>query len=225
MSDSTNVFLTVRGQTKAETIDAARIAHNDTAGSPQGIAAARSFGDLSHKVYVPVTGGRSSAKPGEILFHDLWEAPEGLMQFFAVPEVQAQGAKLFHAKDPTVWMPARGAYTFHMPAPARKNERLVGMIRGKIASPEKAIDVFRAATAKNVRDARRRGQISHELYIKMNAPGDNSPLELLGVDVWFDGDGMREHYSGMEMSALAPVFTGPPDASIWQQAPGDWSEW
>jgi hypothetical protein len=219
------IFLTVRGQTRPETIDGARILHNQTAGSKEGVAAARALGDLSHKVYVPVPTPQSSAKPGELLFHDVWESPEGLMQFFGNAHVQEQGGRMFSARDATVWMPARGAFGFNLPAPARRSERLVGMIRGKIASPEKAIDAFRAATAKHVRDARRRGQISHQLYIKMNPPGDSSPVELLGVDLWFDADGMREHYSSMDMGALAPVFSAAPDATIWQEAPGEWNEW
>src|SRR5262245_48292879 len=112
------VFLTVRGKTTADSVDSARIIHNEPAASPDGIAAARSLGDLSHKVYVPVTGAQSSAQTGELLFHDNWESIDGIMKFFSNPEVQSKGARLFSTRDATAWMPARGALAFDLPAPA-----------------------------------------------------------------------------------------------------------
>jgi hypothetical protein len=102
MSIELPVTLTVRGKA-IRSGDAMRAIHNDTAGSPQGIAAARSLGDLSHKVYTPKGG---DAKPDELLFLDVWVDPAGIGQFFAHPDVAAQGAQLFHTKDATVWMPA-----------------------------------------------------------------------------------------------------------------------
>src|SRR2546423_10980371 len=97
------VTLTVRGTTVLSG-DAMRIKHNDTAGSPQGVAAARSLGDLSHKVYVPLGG---DARPDELQFLDVWIDAAGIQKFFSHPDVAAQGAQLFKHKDPTVWMPAR----------------------------------------------------------------------------------------------------------------------
>ena len=49
------VVLTVRGTLVPASLEAARVLHNDTAGSEQGIAAARSLGDLSHKVFAPAS--------------------------------------------------------------------------------------------------------------------------------------------------------------------------
>ncbi len=220
------VFLTVRGKYLAPTLDACRVIHNDTAGSQAGIVAARSLGDLSHKVFAPMKVAQSSAKDGEVLFLDWWQDPKGLMDFFANEQVQMQGTKLFTSRDATVWMPAKGAFTYNLPAAAGRNERYVGMIRGPIDSPEKAIAIFRAADRKAQRAARARGLLSHELFIKLNPPGVQAPLELLGVDVWCDAKGMGEHYSDPnEMKALEGVFTGAPDATVWSQAPGNWSEW
>ena len=51
---ATQVLLTVRGEMAAPNREKGREAHNMTAGSDQGVAAARSFGDLSHAVFVPV---------------------------------------------------------------------------------------------------------------------------------------------------------------------------
>ena len=220
------VFLTVRGKYIPRTLEACRVLHNETAGSAPGIAAARSLGDLSHKVFAPLPSPNSSAKEGEVLFMDWWQDPKGLMDFFANENVQMQGAKLFQARDASVWMPAKGSFSYSLPAAAGRNERYVGMVRGPIKSPEAAIEIFRAVDTKAQRTARARGLLSHELFIKMNPPGDSSPLELLGVDVWCDAKGMGEQYSDPnEMAALGPAFAGRPDATTWVQAPGNWSEW
>ncbi len=220
------ILLTVRGKYIPSTLEALRVLHNDTAGSAPGIAAARALGDLSHKVYSPAPSPQSSAKEGEVLFIDWWQDPKGLMDFFANENVQMQGTKLFASRTATVWMPAKGSFSYTLPAAAGKNERFVGMIRGEIKSPDAAIEIFRAADTKAQRTARARGLLSHEIFIKMNPPGDSSPLELLGVDVWCDAKGMGEHYSDpSEMAALGGAFAGVPDATVWQQAPGQWSEW
>jgi hypothetical protein len=220
------VFLTVRGTYIPKNLESCRVLHNDTAGSPAGIAAARSLGDLSHKVFGPLAGPTSSAKEGEVLFCDWWQDAKGLMDFFMNENVQMQGTKLFTARTPTVWMPAKGSFSYSLPAAAGRNERYLGMIRGPVASPEKAIEIFAKADAPAQRAARARGLLSHELFIKLNPPGDTSPLELLGVDVWSDAKGMAEHYSQPgEMKALEGAFSGAPDVSVWQQAAGSWSEW
>jgi hypothetical protein len=123
-------------------------------------------------------------------------------------------------------MPAQGAFTYSLPAAMGKDERCLGMFRAPIASPEKALEIFRGVDTKAQRDARRRGILSHQLFIKMNPPGDNSPLELLGLDLWSDFGGMTEHYNDKtHMSGLAGALAGPPDATVWEQAPGNWSEW
>jgi hypothetical protein len=218
------VLLTVRGKYLATDLEGCRVIHNDTAGSAPGIAAARALGDLSHKVFSPLAG--SGAQAGEVLLMDWWQHPQGLMDFFGNEHVQTQGAKLFASREPTVWLPAKGGWSYHLPAPASKNERYVGLVRGPIASAESALAVFRAADRNAQRAARARGLLSHELFIKLNGPGDASPLELLGVDVWCDAIGMAQHYSDpKEMSALGAAFSGRPDPTTWVQAPGHWSEW
>jgi quinol monooxygenase YgiN len=221
MSIDLPVTLTVRGTTIVVG-DRMRTLHNETAGSPQGIAAARALGDLSHKVFAPLGG---DAKSDELLFIDVWVEAGGIQKFFSHPDVQAQGAQLFAHKDPSVWMPARGAYTFSLPAPRERAERYVGLLRGPIASPEDAIALFAANDRKIISEGRKRGQLSHELFIKLGPPG--APLELLGIDVWCDRAGMDAHYAeiGSHMAELAKAFTGAPSASTWQQAEGQWSEW
>jgi hypothetical protein len=155
----------------------------------------------------------------------VWKDIAGLGQFFSNPDVQKSAGKLFTQRDAAIWMPAVGAFGFHLPAPHRRTERFVGMVRGKIKDPQKTIDAFRGVQAAAQRDARRRGQIAHQLFIKMNPPGDSSPLEALGVDVWFDAAGMGEHYQSLDMASLSGAFTAAPEASVWTSAPGEWNEW
>src|SRR5262245_32457932 len=217
------VVLTVRGTLVPKTLEAARVLHNETAGSAPGVAAARALGDLSHNVYTPRPGGPSNAKDGELLFLDRWDNPKGIMEFFSNPHVQQQGSNLFAEREPTIWMPARGSFSYRLPAPKSKTDRYVGLVRGPIASPEAAIATFAAVDAKAQRDARRRGLLSHEVFIKLAAPGDTSPVELLGIDVWCDLAGMGEHYGdATHMAALGNAFTARAATSVWEQAAGAW---
>jgi hypothetical protein len=216
------VFLTVRGTLVPKTLDAACSIHNQTAGSPDGIAAARALGDLSHKVYAPVPG--LGAMEGELLFFDWWKTAEGIGTFFSDPRVHTMASKLFSAREGVVWMPARGAFGFELPAPASRAERYVGVVRGPVASPEKAIDVFGGVLSGKLADGRRRGQISHRLFVRIPMPGDPAGVELLGVDHWYDAAGMREHYASL--SGYEKAFSAAPQTSVWQQAAGgSWSEW
>lgn len=224
MTDST-VVLTVRGTLVPDSLDAARRLHNETAGSEQGIAAARSLGDLSHNVYAPsLRSKQSGAKAGELLFLDRWDNAKGIMDFFSNPHVQEQAGKLFGARDAAVWMQARGSFSYQLPAPRVKSERYVGMIRAAIKSPEQAVEIFAGVDGKQQREARRRGILSHQLFIKLGAPGDT--VELLGLDLWCDFGGMTEHYGDTtHMAVLGGAFAGPPQVSVWEQPTGVWSEW
>ncbi len=221
------VLLTVRGKMLPNSLEEMRVLHNRTAGSAAGIAAARSLGDLSHLVYAPFAPlPQSSAKAGELLFLDVWQSPKGIMDFFSNEQVIQSGTKLFSARDATIWMRAEGSFSYTLPAARGKNDRIVALLRGPIASPEKAIDIFRAVDIDAQRDARRRGLLSHELFIKLSAPGDTAPPELLGMDVWSDRAGMAEHYGdATHLKALGGAFTGAPDPSAWEPAAGEWSEW
>jgi hypothetical protein len=221
-SNDSLVFLTVRGTLIPKAADAACRLHNETAGSPDGIAAARALGDLSHKVYWPVPG--LGAKEGEQLFLDWWKSAEGIGTFFSDPRVHGMASKLFTERDGVVWMPARGAFGFDLPAPAAKGDRYLGVVRGPVDSPEAAIGVFRTVLEPKLSDARRRGQISHQLFVKVPMPGATGKVEILGVDLWCDAAGMREHYG--DIGGYEKAFSGPRDASVWQQATGGvWSEW
>ena len=217
------VFLTVRGTLVPASLDAACHVHNETAGSPDGVAAARALGDLSHKVYAPVPGA-PGAKAGELLFFDWWKTAEGIGKFFSDPRVHGMASKLFLHREGTIWMPARGAFGFHLPAPTSRGERYVGIVRGAVASPDQAIDVFRGVLADKLSEARQRGQLSHELFVKIPMPEDAGGPEVLGVDLWCDAEGMKQHYGGLK--GFDKAFSAAPQTSVWQPASGGiWSEW
>lgn len=217
-------LLTIRGTLAPETLDAARDLHNATAGAAENIAAARSLGDLSHMVYTPITPAESGA--GEILFLDVWNSIDGLNSFFANPQVQEQGGQIFSERDPVVWAPAEGFYTYHFPAPYGKNDRIVAMVRGTVASREDAMKVHNEIVMGGVNAARLAGDLSHDVYFRMAAPGSPEELEMLAVDVWMDGTGMNAFYQNPDFAAgIQKLFSAAPTVSIWTQTTGDWVEW
>lgn len=223
------VLLTIRGVRAVQDLDAARKLHNETAGSDPGIAACRALGDLSHKVYVAATGSGtekfSDARAEELFFMDIWKNAEGLGQFFSNKEVQDQGGRLFKEKQPDVWMPATGAFSFHLPNPSNKPERHVGILRGTVKSAEAAIAGFKEGAGAMVGEARKKGQLSHELLVKLGPPSRDGSVEVLAFDTWYDLKGMTDTYGGEALQKMGALFVGRPSGSIWSQAPGGFNEW
>jgi hypothetical protein len=221
---SAQFLFTVRGQLAAPTIEAGRAAHNVAAGSDQGVAAARSFGDLSHAVYVPVNAPKSGA--GELLIIDYWNSPEGLGRFFSDPQVQKGGAMVFTNSDRVVWQSSPGLPRAVLPAPYGRNDRFAGIVRGPVASREAAEKIVTEAVRKRLNVARSRGLLSREWFFRLPMPGENAKPEAIGLDVWFDADGMQKTYAEAdEMAGLAGLFTAKPDTSVWQKPAGMWVEW
>jgi hypothetical protein len=217
-------LFTVRGPLAAKDLEGGRVAHNMAAGSDQGVAAARSFSDLSHAVYVPVKPNGGGA--GELLIIDYWSNPAGIGRFFSDPQVQQGGSLVYRDREAVVWERSPGLPQFSLPAPQGRNERYVGLARGPIASREAAERILTEALRKRVSIARAKGLMSREWFFRAGRPGDPSPLEAIGVDVWFDADGMQEIYSDpAEMAALEGLFTAVPDTSVWQKPAGAWVEW
>ena len=223
MTDVSPVLLTVRGRLTSTTVEAGCRLHNETAGSSAGIAAARALGDLSHQVYTPLKG-LPGAEDGEVLFLDFWLAAEGIGKFFSDQQVQNMAARLFAARDGVMWMSARGAFGFHLPAPMDRNERFLGVIRGAVGSTDAAIKSFRDTLSPRLADARRRGLMSHGLFVRIPVPGEVTAPEVIGLDLWYDGQGMVEHYK--EIQPVYAAFSGKPQTSVWEPARGGvWSEW
>lgn len=217
-------LLSIFGRLKAGTLDAARGTHNDTAGAPANVAAARALGDLSHMVYTPLGHGTPAA--GEFLILDLWNNLEGLQKFFADPHVQAGGDLIFSQRDPVIWQPAEGFVTYHLPAPHAKPERYVGVVRGRVRSPAEALAVHNALAGGTVNQARAAGNLSHEAYFRLAPPGAPEALEFCAVDVWLDAPGMQAHYGNPEFAkGLLQMFAAEPSATVWAHPAGTWVEW
>jgi hypothetical protein len=214
-------LLSIPGTLAPATLEAARALHNETAGAPQSVAAARALGDLSHMVYVPADG-----TAGKLLFLDFWNSLEGLDRFFANPHVQEQAGQIFADRGPVVWAPAEGFTTYHLPAPHGKNERIVAMVRGQVASRAAAREAHNAIVAGGINQARAAGDLSHEVYFRLGAPDAPETLEFLAIDIWLSAAGMGQYYSDPAfLSAAQSLFVGPPATSAWVHPAGDWIEW
>ena len=218
-----SVLLTVRGKSKAANLEEARGTHNMTAGSAEGIATARSLGDLSHKVYTPLPGTPADAV-NELLFIDIWKDAEGLGKVFSDPQVQAGGDMLFSEREAAVWMPAEGAYGFDLPSPMHQAGNYLGIARGPIGEPQAVIDALGNALEPTLSAARQLGQVSHHLFIRVPMPGDEGPAEALGVDLWSSLEGMGEFYESL--SGFEGAYAAEPATSVWEQGVGGiWTEW
>jgi hypothetical protein len=192
------------------------------------IAAAKSLGDVSHMVYVPVQhdGHAKTKGAGEFLVMDLWYSIEGLNTFFADKQVQEGGAMIFSERDPVVWAPAAGFTSFHIPAPFGNNDRIVAIVRGTVHSKEEAEKLHDAAMTKTIGKARKLGLLSHEAYFRMAAPGSAEALEFLGVDVWMNGEGLGDFYRDEDfLAGFNHLFTSEAADSVWVHPKGDWIEW
>ena len=218
-------LLTVRGSLAAPNREAGRLAHNQVAGSDEAVAMARSFGDLSHAVYVPTEAPTSGA--GELLIIDYWNSAEGLMKFFANEQVQQGGTMVFkNDRENVVWRTTPGQPHFNLPAPAGKNERYIGLARGAVKSREAAEKLLTELMRKAANTNRAKGLLSCEWFFRMNPPGEKPSLEAIGIDVWFDAAGMQATYADpAEMAGFGDLFTARPATSVWQKPTGAWVEW
>src|SRR5258708_1476742 len=229
MNDQLTLFLlTIRGTLSPATLEAARKIHNQTAGDPAGVAAAKSLGDVSHMVYVPMEHDDHSKTQGagEFLIMDLWSSIEGLNTFFADPHVQEGGGMIFTKRDPVVWAPADGFVSFHIPAPFGKNDRIIAVVRGAVKSKEEAQKLHNTAMTKTIIKARKLGMLSHESYFHMAAPGAPEALEFFVVDVWMRGEGLGDYYGDEDfLAGFNHLFAAEAADSVWVHPKGDWIEW
>ena len=225
MTQSLEVYLlAIYGKLAPKTLEAARLVHNRTAGDVQNVAAARSLGDLSHMVYVPVD--QPSPASGAFLILDQWNNLDGINQFFANHIVQEQAGEIFSERDPLVWKPADGLISYHFPAPSGKKDRLVGVVRGVVHSQAGALKVHNALVSASIGKARAAGNMSHESYFRLAAPGSPETLEFFAVDVWYDAAGMAKHYADPDvMAGFMQMFAAPPMATVWTAPAGEWVEW
>jgi len=216
-------LLSIRGTLAPATLEEARKVHNMTAGDPEGVAAAKSLGDLSHMVYVPLHDHDGSK---EFLILDQWNNLEGLNTFFADKHVQEGGGLIFTQRDPVVWAPAEGFYSYHCPAPYGHNDRFIGVVRGPVASREAAMAVHNEIVSANINKARQAGDMSHEAYFRLAQPGTPESLEFFAVDVWTDAAKMAAYYDQPDfMKGFERLFAGEPWAASFVHPKGEWVEW
>lgn len=229
MNDQLTLFLlTIRGTLAPATLEDARTIHNQTAGNPDGVAAAQSLGDVSHMVYVPMlhNGQASPNSAGEFLIMDLWMSADGLNTFFSDHQVQEGGNMIFSDRDPVVWAPAQDFVSFNIPAPFGKNDRIVAVVRGTVKSREEAQQLHNTALVKTISQGRKLGMLSHEAYFRLAAPGSPESLEFFGVDVWMNGEGMADFYRDEDfLTGFNRLFIAEADTSVWIHPKGDWVEW
>lgn len=229
MNDQLTLYLlTIRGTLSPSTLEEARKVHNMTAGNPEGVAAAKSLGDVSHMVYVPMEhdGHKKAKGAGELFIMDLWYSTEGLNTFFADPHVQEGGGMIFSHRDPVVWAPAQGFVNFHIPAPFGNNDRIIAVVRGAVNSVDEARELHNVAMTKTISKARRLGMLSHEAYFRLAAPGSPEALEYLAVDVWMNGEGIGDYYGDEDfLASFNHFFTAEATDSVWVHPKGDWVEW
>ena len=225
MSNDLSLFLlSIRGTLASPTLEAARKLHNSTAGAPANIAAAKSLGDLSHMVYVPMEVPEKGA--GEFLILDIWNSMDGLNNFFANPTVQEQAGQIFTQRDPVVWAAVDGFVSYHIPAPSGMNGRFVTTARGTVKNMEEARKLHNSAIVKTLGKARKAGNLSHESYFRMAAPGSPEALEWFGVDVWTRPDEMMGYYEDTDfLAGFNEIFTAEAITAVWVHPKGDWSEW
>jgi hypothetical protein len=212
-------LLTVLGTPKVSPEKAVDL-HNATAGNPQGVAAAKSLGDLSHNVFVP------AAAETRLLFLDTWNSPTGLGQFFADKATQEGAGMLWDSFQPTLWMPAAGFGSYTLPATSGKSVGALGLLRVGVSSFDAAAPAFHADSSAKINAARQHGMLGHTLWVPVPmGPGQPTAVEVLGVDSWIDVDGMNAWYETASYDHVAPVFTGAPETGAWKTAGPTWVEW
>ena len=100
------------------------------------------------------------------------------------------------------------------------------MIRGTVASREQARTTMNTIASQGLQKARKLGNLSHEAYFGLTPPGAPESLELLGVDVWTNLEGMNEYYSDPDFThAFDGFYTSEPSTLVLKHPAGEWVEW
>ncbi|HEV2236746.1 MAG TPA: hypothetical protein VGR57_08815 [Ktedonobacterales bacterium] len=160
------------------------------------------------------------------MFIDQWMSADGIQQFFADVHVQEGGAALFTSYDPVVWLPDDGFDAYHMSAPLGQGDRIVTMLRATVTSLDAARTAMNEIWQPRILAAHRQGLQSHEVFVRLAAPGSPEALELLGIDTWSSPDGMGTVYDDPTFrQALYGMFAGAPKTWRLRRPAGEWVEW
>jgi hypothetical protein len=117
------------------------------------------------------------------------------------------------------------------------------MLRAPVRSAEEATAALEKLVWANLGPARRRGQLSHSLFVRPaglmvawpasnarrsageNLPAPTEPVEILTIEFWATLDGLNEHHGhATATSGIDDALAGPPAASVWEQVSG-FAEW
>ena len=86
-----------------------------------------------------------------------------------------------------------------------------------------AEETLRRSLIKSANSARAKGLMTREWFVRADRPDAS---EIIGVDIWFDADGMQQVYADPgEMAVFADLFTARPQTSVWRKPEGQWVEW
>jgi hypothetical protein len=106
------------------------------------------------------------------------------------------------------------------------NDRIVTTARGTVKSVDEARKLHNSSTVKTLNKARRAGNLSHEAYFRMAAPGSPEAKEFFAVDVWMSADHMMEFYDDPDfLAGFDHMFTADAITAAWMHPAGDWVEW
>ena len=94
-----------------------------------------------------------------------------------------------------IWSLAQDFRSFILSTPTHNKDSYMGLLRGTVRSRQDAKAAFDKMAKDTINAARMEGQVSHQVFFRMTPPGQPAALDLLGVDVWMDADGMGRFYS------------------------------
>jgi hypothetical protein len=139
-------------------------------------------------------------------------------------QVEEGGKAIFSSYERTIWAPAPDILNYSLLAPYGSKEWFLGLVRGTVRSRDAAAKAFNEARQKGLNAARRMGSMSHMIYFREPVAGGPTTLEVLGVDLWSDLDGMATYYKQYD-SEIGAAFVSPPEPSVWKRPAGEWIEW
>jgi hypothetical protein len=140
------------------------------------------------------------------------------------------------------WAIAPNGFAFCVPAPHGLPPRYLVMTRASVRSAAEATAAVGKLVSAGLFSSRRRGQISHTLFIRYadiaaqrpaaNArlTGNHAPAqttaqaEILALDWWSTPEGLQEHFGDPAPTVLKQAVGGPIETTVWQQQAG-FTEW
>jgi hypothetical protein len=174
---------------------------------------------------------------------DYWAAASGMEMFFSDPIALGAGDQLFSSREESECAVAPNGFGFSVPARYGAPPRFVAITRAAIRSTDEAVPAMGKLISAGLPAARRRGQISHGLFIRDAGIANRRPAantrrargnalaqsgtqaEVLALDWWSTVNGLAEHYRDATVTGGLPdALIGPAETAVWQQEAG-FSEW